>query len=252
MDLSSIILRAVKEKTPKVRRPRRDYYMMGGRRVYCLTAAGVVTMADDTCKSVAEIQIGDRVRTILKMGEEEKDRMSFASTVEEEVMSRRFASTDAPPPFAPSAVVVAVTLDEVHEVMPMARVHDTWLTAGHPVRVRRSEFIAGGGGESSCNGEMLNCALSWHRPSDLVEPVPLFVDYLYNFVLDTRSSVLVNGLEVSTLGQFCEGIDNEDSFFGSERVVETVLSPQNRCRWRINARNIYRIIYLVVLLFIWS
>jgi len=32
-------------------------------------------------------------------------------------------------------------------------------------------------------------------------------------VLETRTSLIVNGIEVCTLAQYCENIDNENSFF---------------------------------------
>jgi len=52
------------------------------------------------------------------------------------------------------------------------------------------------------------------------------VSAVYNFVLDSRSSLFVNGTQVSTLGQFCIGIDDENSYFGSERVVQYLKSIQ--------------------------
>lgn len=46
------------------------------------------------------------------------------------------------------------------------------------------------------------------------------MNVVYNFAVSNRSSLFVNNYEVCTLGQFCEGIDDENSYFGSERVIE--------------------------------
>lgn len=100
----------------------------------------------------------------------------------------------------------------------MTCVGSTWLTPGHPVRICKSSFL---------NQNEENESKMWVRPVEIVKPVALEIDYVYNFVVENRSSLFVNGLEVCTLGQFCEGIDeitpsNPHNFFGSEEVVQSL------------------------------
>jgi hypothetical protein len=80
----------------------------------------------------------------------------------------------------------------------------TWVTPEHPIRL---------------DGH-------WRRPHALGACIVALAEEsaVYNFVLVNRSSLFVNGVEVATLGQYCEGIDSVDSFFGSERVVRHLQS----------------------------
>jgi hypothetical protein len=79
----------------------------------------------------------------------------------------------------------------------------TWLTPSHPIRIDAK----------------------WLQPIEKGEAVEIEEEMeVFNFVLANRSSLFVNDLEVCTLGQFCDGIDKEDSFFGTERVVRHMQS----------------------------
>jgi len=60
----------------------------------------------------------------------------------------------------------------------------------------------------------------WRRPIELGQCEMVFVEKLYNFVVEGRGSVIIDGVQVSTLGQFVPGIDNENSYYGSERCVD--------------------------------
>lgn len=53
------------------------------------------------------------------------------------------------------------------------------------------------------------------------------VSEVYNFAVENRSSLFVNEIEVCSLGQFCDGIDDENSFFGSERVINFLSSQKS-------------------------
>lgn len=75
----------------------------------------------------------------------------------------------------------------------------------------------------------------WIRPEELVnmpsmadnvKKLNMNINEVYNFIVDKRSSIYLNDTEVSTLGQFCEGIDDENTYFGSERVVDYLKSLQ--------------------------
>lgn len=77
------------------------------------------------------------------------------------------------------------------------------LTSTHPIRLRGAK--------------------NWIMPRDAFPVKDIWIDVLYNFVVDTRSSIFINGIEVASVGQCCEGIDPEDgsSPFG-ERMVDTL------------------------------
>lgn len=73
----------------------------------------------------------------------------------------------------------------------VVRVNDTWMTPGHPAFLNNN----------------------WQLPSNLISFIKhsqsefhMEVEEVFNFVLESRSSLIVNGLEVSTLGQFCFGM----------------------------------------------
>jgi len=86
----------------------------------------------------------------------------------------------------------------------MVRIGKALLTPGHPVKFGMDV---------------------WKRAKDFPERVFISMDIneVFNFVIESRSSIFVDGLEVSTLGQFCYGIDEQGSFFGSELVVEELM-----------------------------
>jgi hypothetical protein len=95
-----------------------------------------------------------------------------------------------------------VTVDHVRESTVVTCVGSTWLTDGHPVCLDSFGMRV------------------WQRPSELAPIFHMKTDTLYNFVVEGRSSIFVNDLEVCTLGQFCPGLDAVDSYFGSELVVQ--------------------------------
>lgn len=98
--------------------------------------------------------------------------------------------------------VEAVTVDFVRGYCEMVRVGMTWVTSGHPVCV-----------DSFGKRE-------WKRPHEIATPVANKIDAVYNFILESRSSIFVNELEICTLGQFCPGIDVAgETYYGSESVV---------------------------------
>ena len=61
----------------------------------------------------------------------------------------------------------------------------------------------------------------WMRPADLPDGklVP-FVGELMNFVTEPRAALVIDNVAVSTLGYFCAGLDDEQTFYGSEKVVD--------------------------------
>lgn len=59
----------------------------------------------------------------------------------------------------------------------------------------------------------------WIRPEKKYPLASVSAGAVYNFIVSNRGSILVNGHISSTLGQFCKNIDDENTFFGSERVV---------------------------------
>jgi hypothetical protein len=97
-----------------------------------------------------------------------------------------------------------VRVDRVHALTECARIGSTWLPAGHPVR--QDSF-----------GKRV-----WRRPSSLATTCFIIIESLYNFVVESRSSIFVNNLEISTLGQLCPGLDDvsDEIYLGSELVVQ--------------------------------
>lgn len=79
---------------------------------------------------------------------------------------------------------------------------------------------------------------TWIRPVDLIgmkNGVECeFDEDLMNFVTEPRAAVIIDGIVVSTLGLFCDGIDSDESYFGSEAVV---MDLQKNPQWP----SVYRI-----------
>lgn len=186
-------------------------------------------MANGGYKLVQDLCVGDSVATLLNQNDGDCENIFGTPT---------FARTT-------TTTVIAITKDEINGMWPMIDVGCLSLTPSHPIRVNRYlnpeqdyhslsytyEHSGGGTGEKSdaihndeiiIHQKSLTLSRCWVRPIDHY-PVNLrYVTALYNFVLESRSSLIVDGIEVCTLGQFCEGIDDMDSFFGSERVVQEI------------------------------
>lgn len=166
---------------------------------YCLHESVVVWMSDGSKKSVRGLSVGDEVMTL------DSDGTITTGTIAACVRYRK--RTDAE--------------GGENEVRPFefVRLGSTIVTKGHPVRV----------GNASVK--------NWRRPEEVSGAMQFtqLAQEVYNFVVAGRTSLLVNdGLEVATLGQFCAGVDREDSYFGTERVVrylETQESWPNVILW---------------------
>jgi len=97
-------------------------------------------------------------------------------------------------------------------------------------------------GELLTAGDILTMKSSneWMRPKQLFPPQLTDVPYVFNFVLRGRGALLVTGpaneadhkhgeifVVCGSLGQPCPGVDDANSFFGSERVITSLKSnPQ--------------------------
>jgi len=88
---------------------------------------------------------------------------------------------------------------------PIVVVGKTLLTPGHPVLIDSV----------------------WKRSKDVSLEGLMNVSEVFNFVVESRSSLFVDGLEVSTLGQFCSGVDQIGSHYGSELVVDELKMDPN-------------------------
>jgi hypothetical protein len=181
---------------------------------YCLGPEGLVHMASGGVKRVAELEIGDEVATLV---EREEGGIGMG-----EWRSGAFGST----------TVVAMTRDTCR-ARSMMNLNGLFLTPGHPVLMQR-------GVEGMESGDGL-----WCRAADVSFASCVTQSCsVYNFVLASSSSLIVNDIAVSTLGQFCRGVDDVNntventclldgnsvesstlpSFFGSERVVDYLRS----------------------------
>lgn len=47
-------------------------------------------------------------------------------------------------------------------------------------------------------------------------------DFVYNFLLDSCHSMLINGVICSTLGHGFKGINVEHPYFGTNKIVEDI------------------------------
>jgi hypothetical protein len=156
---------------------------------YCLRGNGDVELADGTCKKVSDLTVGDRVQSV-----SQSNGAMESSEIVARSISRQRNHVPGDCDSCASAPFEFVCIGQ------------TWVTPEHPIRIEGH----------------------WRRPNELGEKVAIAEENaVYNFVLSNRSSLFVNGLEVATLGQFCEGIDDLGSFFGSERVVHHLqMDPQ--------------------------
>jgi hypothetical protein len=165
---------------------------------YCLHESVTVSMAGGEMKNVREVSVGDEVAIRGENGEISSCRVVAR-------VRYRKSPTEA----------LKLSYGECNDDLELSpfefvRVGSAILTKGHPIRV--------------CNvDDDLEPKNLWRRPEDVTGAVRFtqHVREVYNFVLEERRSLLVTDerLEVATLGQFCKGVDREDSFFGSERVV---------------------------------
>ena len=61
----------------------------------------------------------------------------------------------------------------------------------------------------------------WYHPIKLVTPIPVYCDYVYNFVLDKHHIITINDVDVIGLGH---GINDNHitshNFFGTDRVIK--------------------------------
>lgn len=152
---------------------------------WCLAPWTLIKMADGTLKRADEVQVGDQVAT-------ENERSTMIECVV--VMTGLGRCTKS-----------LVSLD-----------NNVLITAGHPVKLAKSY----------CEDRKL-CEGTWYRPHEIAPRVSCAPTKLFNFVTSSRGSILLKGDSsaewiASTLGQFCDGVDNPQSFYGSEQVVETL------------------------------
>lgn len=118
-------------------------------------------MADGSFKKVSELRVGDQVLT------------------------------NAPDSFAVASTrVVARTTNRIareasnRELFSFVKVGDAIITPNHPVRLNSQQRPV------------------WWRPQQIAAPFVLpECEEVYNFVLESRNSLFVSGLEVSTLGR---------------------------------------------------
>lgn len=98
-----------------------------------------------------------------------------------------------------TAKIVAVIIAKVNSPIELVELRGVKLTKRHPIRI---------------NGE-------WRYPTSVKEGELQYCDVVYNLVLDTNHIVLINGLEVVTLGHgFKDNAVIDHKYFGSQKVIE--------------------------------
>jgi len=103
------------------------------------------------------------------------------------------------------AKIEAITHSLHNDTHPMVYIDNLCITTRHPI---------------FWNGK-------WQRPLQLAAVKMVHVDHLFNFVVEGRGCITVEGFQCSSLGQFLPGIDDADTFLGSERVIESLkMHPQ--------------------------
>jgi hypothetical protein len=160
-------------------------------------------------KLVRDVRVGERVVTVL---DGNLATTTVFATVKQPLRKRREGG---------------------REGVRMCAIGEAALTPGHPVRMHGEWMRASEAVENAVRIEEVDessslevCKITSSFVENENQTIPscreVFVDIseTYNFCLASRSSLLVNGLEVSTLGQFCAGVDDENSFFGTEAVVD--------------------------------
>lgn len=61
----------------------------------------------------------------------------------------------------------------------------------------------------------------WNLPCDIKEPMPIYCDYVYSFVLDKHHIMTVNNIDIITLGHnFIEDPVISHSYFGTNKVMD--------------------------------
>jgi hypothetical protein len=174
------------------------------RYVYCLHGSNYVSLYDGERKLVQDITIGDKVLSISKLNNISeptniisivKNDIRNSNNSNDDDNSIQLAVLDSP--------ILSSSLNPSNEIDSFSS--PLLITPLHPMKINNH----------------------WCVPMNLTKKfIRNDSNYVYNFIVENRSSIFVNGYEVCTLGQYCEGIDKEDSYFGSERVVD-YLQSQN-------------------------
>jgi hypothetical protein len=161
---------------------------------YCLHESVTIRMADGSVKHVTELCVGDEVATL-----DGRNTTTIAARV-------RFRKR------ARQGLDRANHAEREKSAFDFVRVGSTVLTKGHPILIEEGNVK------------------KWRRPEELAGSIQ-FSDHVrevYNFVTVDRQSLVVNdGVIVATLGQFCDGVDTEDSFFGTDRVIRYLESQSD-------------------------
>jgi hypothetical protein len=191
---------------------------------YCLHEASLVLLADGALCPAKRLAVGDRVLAV------ERDASTGQFVLAEDFIEARVTSYRA---------VAGVPYSMVQ--LP----NGALLTSGHPVLTCRHQamslsltFASGRLQHSQKIPQMIN----WVQPRKVWPEAVQAVDTraVYNFVLTGRRALLVGGIDnscnyssgspracevahvCSTLGQFCEDVDDVNSFFGTDRVVHAL------------------------------
>jgi hypothetical protein len=154
---------------------------------YCLHGDGIVLMEGGKTKLVKHLTIGDKV------------------------ISTSLNTIDGGSSTVTTICGIVRTLIS-SSIADVVNVNSLLITPKHPIRSSTFDVHDASGKE-------------WILPKEIAPVESLHCCELFNFVVENRGSLFVNNVEVCTLGQFCAGIDGEDSYFGSERVV-TYLKAQ--------------------------
>jgi len=194
------------------------FYDCDGHPNYCFAPSCEILMGDGTFRSVECLMPGNVVATRRSHGslqcttsQCECGLGTCSDDGTNQVISGWSGSVDT---------VQARVVEEVGRKIDMVQLGSRCLvTPGHPVRA-----------PDDC----------WVKPRSILPTTRVTLPRLYNFVLVQRGSLFLRTLhssqtdtqagacvEVSTVGQYCDGLDTPQSFFGSERAVLALESRQD-------------------------
>eukprot|EP01083_Nonionella_stella_P080450 221116_1 len=175
-------------------------YTTRGHRV-CFDGNGYVLMADNSCKQICELKIGDKVRSF---------------------------------PNAVASVRCRIT-QNVNDTMEMVQLkNDCWITCKHPVLVQQDDKncvewdLNQYKNIDTLDTDLIEqYGLMWVLPKH-IQPITLkYQEKIYNFVLDSLHTINVNGNWCCTLGHDYKGSVIEHELWGNSIAIKSFLQSNS-------------------------
>eukprot|EP01084_Bolivina_argentea_P293982 505742_1 len=167
------------------------------RSDFCFDGNGNVLMKNNLCKKIADLRIGDEVR-------------SFPNNVSK---------------------IKCIVVSNINREIRMVELSDScWITFEHPILVNdaKKENVVQCENISSLDSCMLNkYGLLWILPKDRYPVQYRYQDKIYNFILDSNHTINVNGNWCCTLGHDYKGDVIQHEFWGNSLVITEFLKAHS-------------------------